>query len=273
MQGRKGKWLIHLSLIFAAFFTVGPFVWMGLTAFKSYDESIRIPLTIWPEVWRFDNFVTVWNKFPFPAFYFNTFFVMAVIIICQIAICSIAAYAFARLKFPGNNVIFLLCLSVMMVPGQIFIIPHYEIMMGLNLINTITALWLPRIFSVFGVFMLKQFFMTLPRELDEAAKIDGCGYFTIYARILMPLIKPALISLAILTGLGAWKDLMWPLIINTSMDKYTLSAGLALLIGEHTTIYPLVMAGGIMAVWPMILLFLFFQKYFIEGIALSGTKA
>ena len=160
----------------------------------------------------------------------------------------------------------------MMVPSQIFLIPQYDLMVKAGLNDTLIALILPRLFNVFSVFMLRQFFMTLPRELDDAAKIDGCGFFGIYYQILLPLLKPALVSVAILSGLSTWKDLLWPLIVNNSMEKYTLSAGLALLIGEHTTIYPHVMAGSFLAVWPMILLYFLAQKQFVEGIAFSGIK-
>jgi multiple sugar transport system permease protein len=247
-------------------------MWMVLTAFKTYEESIHIPMIILPSSWKLDNFTEVLAKFPFAHFYINTFLMMAMVVAGQLLICSLAAYAFARLRFWGKNLIFFLCLYLMMVPGQIFLIPRYGLMVKWGLADTITALWLPRLFSVFGVFMLRQFFAALPRELDEAARIDGCGYGGIYGRILLPLIKPGLVSLGILIALDSWKDLMWPLIVNTQMKKQTLSAGLAYLIGEHTTIYPLVMAGGIMAVAPMIILFFIFQRYFIEGIALSGIK-
>jgi len=197
---------------------------------------------------------------------------MIVVIVGGLFISSMAAYAFARLNFPFRDGIFLFCLSLMMVPGQIFLIPQYDLMVKAHLNDTITALILPRLFNVFSVFMLRQFFMTLPRELDDAAKIDGCSFFGIYFHILLPLIKPAMISMAILSGLSTWKDLIWPLIVNNSMGKYTLSAGLALLIGEHTTVYPNVMAGSFLAVWPMILLFFLAQRYFVEGIAFSGIK-
>jgi multiple sugar transport system permease protein len=197
---------------------------------------------------------------------------MVVVIIGELIISSMAAYAFARLNFPFKNAIFIFCLSLMMVPSQIFLIPQYDLMVKAGLNDTLIALILPRLFNVFSVFMLRQFFMTLPRELDDAAKIDGCGFFGIYYQILLPLLKPALVSVAILSGLSTWKDLLWPLIVNNSMEKYTLSAGLALLIGEHTTIYPHVMAGSFLAVWPMILLYFLAQKQFVEGIAFSGIK-
>ncbi|MDR2759322.1 MAG: carbohydrate ABC transporter permease [Spirochaetaceae bacterium] len=264
--------IIHGLLVISSLTTAVPFIWMILTSFKTYEESIHIPMIILPSSWNFDNFTGVLAKFPFNYFYTNTFLMMAVVVVGQLIICSLAAYAFARLRFPGRDLVFLLCLSLMMVPGQIFLIPRYSLMVKWRLTDTLTALWLPRLFSVFGVFMLRQFFSALPRELDEAAKIDGCSYWGIYRRVLLPLIKPGLVSLGILIALDSWKDLMWPLIVNTDMKKQTLSAGLAYLIGEHTTIYPLVMAGGLLAAAPMIILFFIFQRYFIEGIALSGIK-
>lgn len=263
----------YIILIIACATTILPLLWMFLTSFKTFEESIQIPMTIFPESFNPESYKIVLNKFPFDKLFINTFLVMIVVVIGQIVVCSLAAYAFARLSFPGKELIFLLCLSIMMIPGQTFIIPRYELINKWGLADTITALWLPNLFDVFGVFMLRQFFSTLPKELDEAAKIDGSGFFRIYYQILLPLIKPAIVSLAILTALTTWKDLLWPLIINTDINKQTLSAGLALLIGEHTTYYPQVMAGAFISVVPMIVIFFFLQRFFIEGIALSGTKA
>lgn len=271
-QRRGRAWPLHAVLILASLITIGPFVWMILTSFKTFEESILIPPTILPAQWNLENYRIVLGKFPFGAFYFNTFAMVAMAIVGQLIVCSMAAYAFARLEFPARDALFTLCLSLLMVPGQIFLVPHYDIMVRLRLTDSVTALWLPKIFSAFGTFMLRQFFLSQPRALDEAAMLDGCGFFGIYSRILMPLIKPALVSLAILTALSAFKDLMWPLIVNNSLDKMTLSAGLAMLIGEHTTYYPQVMAGSVMAVWPMIVLFLLFQNQFIEGISVTGIK-
>lgn len=269
---RPRRWPAHLALALLSFITLAPFAWMLLTSFKTFEESVRMPPAILPEAWQLENYRIVMGKFPFHLFYWNTFAMMGMTVLCQLIVCSMAGYAFARLDFPAKEFLFTLCLALLMVPGQIFLVPHYDIMVRLKLNDTVTALWLPKVFSAFGTFMLRQFFQGLPRSLDEAAKIDGSGYFGIYARILLPLVKPALLSLAILTALSAFKDLMWPLIVNNAMDKMTLSAGLAMLIGEHTTIYPQVMAGSALAVWPMILLFLMFQKHFIEGIALTGIK-
>ncbi|OPA77742.1 sugar ABC transporter permease [Paenibacillus selenitireducens] len=269
---RKSKVLIHALLIFGAILMMIPFVWMLLTSFKTLTESTQVPPVIIPKSFSFDNYAKALVSLPFKTFYFNTIFTTLMKTIGQLLFCSMAAYAFARLQFPGRTFIFLLCLSVLMVPGQVFIIPQYMIMKQLHWIDSLQALIVPGLFSVFGTFLLRQFFMTIPRELEEAAKLDGCHYVGIYWRIILPLAKPGLVALAIFTILWSWNDLLWPIIVNTSMQKMPLSAGLAYLQGEHFTNFPVLMAGSILAVWPMIIMFLFFQRYFIEGIALTGTK-
>lgn len=269
---KKKTWLIHITLLIIGFTTMVPFLWMILTSFKTYEESIKIPPDLLPIHWQLNNYILVFHKFPFLAFYINTFLMVGLTILGQLILCSMAAYAFARLEFPGRDLIFVLLLALLMVPGQIFLVPHYDIMVALHLTDSVTALWLPKLFSAFGTFMLRQFFMSLPKSLDEAAMIDGCNHFQIYYKILLPLIGQGMTSLAILTAMATFKDLMWPLIVNNSIQKMTLSAGLAMLIGEHTTYYPQVMAGSVLAVWPMILMFFLFQKQFIEGISSTGIK-
>ena len=266
MRKRKATIAIHVFLIICALITLVPFGWMLLTSLKTYAESIQIPMVIFPELPQWSNYAKVWNNYPILRLYVNTFIVMILSIVSQILVCSLAAYAFARLKFPGKNLLFLLILSMMMIPSQIFLIPWH-----LN--NTLTALWLPKVFNIFALFMLRQFFSSLPLELDEAAMLDGCSRFRIYLQILLPLLKAPITALCILTGLGAWKDMMWPLIINVDMNKMVLSAGLANMVGQNITNYPELMAGGAIAAMPMILLFFFFQKSFVEGIAMTGTKA
>ena len=270
---KKRKWPVYLLLVLCAVVTVGPFLWMILTSFKSYEESIQIPPTIFPKVFTMGSYQEVVDKFPFFNFYVNTFLVLLFTIGIELLICSMAAYAFARLHFPGRDVIFIVLLALLMVPGQIFLVPNYDIMVKLHLADTVTALWLPKIFSAFGTFMLREFFKGLPRSLDEAAMLDGCGFFQIYYRILLPLLKPALSSLAILTAISTFKDLMWPLIVNTKLDMLTLSSGLSTLRGQFSVNYPNLMAGSVLAMVPMIVIYLIFQKQFIEGIALTGTKA
>ena len=253
--------LNHLFLLIAAFFAFGPFLWMFLTSIKSF-----------PTVPKWDNFEIVFSKLQFSILYFNTFFVTILMIVFQLLVVTLCAFAFARLNFPGKNFLFLFMLALMMVPSQIFIIPRFKLMVSLGLSNTLVGLALPGIFNIFGVFLMKQFFETIPKELDEAARIDGAGYMTIYWRIVIPLSKSGIVTLAILTMLGSWKDLMWPLINNSLREKMTLAAGLAMLIGEHTTYYEQVMAGAVIAVLPLIVIFILFQKQFVEGIAYSGLK-
>ena len=242
-ESRLSRFTTHVVLIFASFLAFGPFVWMFLS-----------------------------DKLNFPQLYLNTILVTIMMIVGQILIVTICAYAFDRLNFPGKNVLFMGMLALMMVPGQIFIIPRFKLMVNLGLTNTLVGLVLPGLFNIFGVFLMRQFFSTLPRELDEAARIDGCSYFRTYWNVLLPLVKPGLTTLAILGMLNTWKDLMWPLINNSQADKMTLAAGLAMLIGEHTTYYEQVMAGGVIAVLPLIVLFVIFQRQFVQGIAHSGIK-
>ena len=262
----------HLILIAASFLAFGPFLWMFLTSIKTYEETIQIPMKFLPEVAQWVNFSIVSDKLNFPQLYLNTILVTVMVILGQMLIVTICAYAFDRLHFPGKNVLFLGMLALMMVPGQIFILPRFKLMVALGLTNTLVGLVLPGLFNIFGMFFMRQFFSTIPRELDEAARIDGGSYFRIYWNVLLPLVKPGLTTLAILGMLSTWKDLMWPLINNSDASKMTLAAGLAMLIGEHTTYYEQVMAGGVIAVLPLIVLFVIFQRQFVEGIAHSGIK-
>lgn len=268
----RGKLVVHLLLILGSFMMLFPFIWMILTALKTKTEAIQVPPHILPEVPQWDNFTRIFEIFPFGNFYVNTIISTIVITVGQVFFCALAAYAFARLEFPFKNFLFLLLLSILMVPGQIFLIPQYLIIQKLGLLNSIPALFLPGLFSAFGTFLLRQFFMTIPKEVEEAAIIDGASRIKIFFTIILPLSKSALISLSIFTLLYGWNSLLWPLIVNTSTEKMTLSAGLASLSGQYGTDFPLVMAGSFLACIPLIIAFLIFQKQFIEGIALSGGK-
>ncbi|WP_432663273.1 carbohydrate ABC transporter permease [Wukongibacter baidiensis] len=266
------KILVHIFLILGIVVTVTPFIWMILTSLKTLGESTLVPPKIFPEVAQWKNYIDVQKTLPFSKFYFNTVVYTVVRTIGQIVLCSMAGYAFARIEFPGKKIIFIILLSVLMIPGQTFLLPQFMIMAKLKLINTIRALIIPGIFSSFGTFLMKQFFMQIPKELEEAAILDGCNHFQIYKNIMLPLVKPGLIALAITCILDSWNQLMWPLIVNTSIDKMTLSAGLASLSGEHFVNFPLNMAGSVLAIWPMIVVFIIFQKQFIEGLSHTGTK-
>ncbi len=263
---------VHLILLCGVVVTVFPFVWMVLTSFKSVGESMQIPPTILPKQFLLDAYSDIVTALPFARIYLNTIISTVVTTVVQVAFCSMAGYAFARLEFPFKNAIFVLLLSVLMVPGQIFLIPQYLIIQRLGLLDTIPALFLPNLFSAFGTFLLRQFFMSLPRELEEAALLDGANRFQIFGRVMLPLVKPGIVSLVIFTAKFAWNDFMWPLIVNTSPKMMTLGPALSTLQGQYTTKYPMQMAGAVMAVIPIIVLFFIFQKQFIEGVAQSGIK-
>ncbi|MEG0294254.1 carbohydrate ABC transporter permease [Enterococcus sp.] len=271
-EKKSNKIVVHLLLILGSGIMIFPFIWMIITALKTKTEAIQVPPRILPEVAQWGNFSKIFEIFPFGNFYVNTIVSTLVITFGQVFLCALAAYAFARLEFPFKNFLFLLLLSILMVPGQTFLIPQYLTVQKLGLLDSIPALFLPGLFSAFGTFLLRQFFMSIPMEVEEAAIIDGASRIKIFFTIILPLSKSALISLSIFSLLYGWNSLLWPLIVNTSTDKMTLSAGLASLSGQYGTDFPMVMAGSFLACIPLIIIFLIFQKQFIEGIALSGGK-
>lgn len=267
-----GSLLIHTLLVFGALLFVVPFIWMLLTSIKSLGETTQVPPIIVPAIPQWHNYQDVLATLPFLQFYENTILMTAGRTLGQLLFCSLAAYAFARIEFPGRNILFVLTLSVLMVPIYVFLLPQYLIMKDLGWLNSLQALIVPGMFSAFGTFLLRQFFLGMPKELDEAAKIDGANHLQIYWMVILPLAKPALVALAIFTILWSWNDLMWPLVVNDSVDKMTLSAGLASLQGQHATNFPVLMAGAALATWPVLVMFIVLQRYFIQGIALTGTK-
>lgn len=264
--------LVHVLLISGAVIMIIPFIWMVSTALKTFAESMQVPPTMWPTELIFSNFTQVFEAINFFQYYWNSILVTLGRTVGQLFFCSLTAFVFARMDFPGKNILFILILSVLMVPSQIVMIPSYVVMRELGWINTFYALITPGIFSAFGVFLLRQFFMVIPRELDEAAKMDGCSFFGIYWRIILPLSKPALVALSIFAIISTWNDFLWPLIVTNSDDMRVLSIGIASFQGQYNTQFPLLMSGALMATAPMIIIFIFLQKYFIKGIALTGSK-
>jgi len=272
LSKNKGTILTHAILIIGAAIMILPFLWMVLTSIKTLTESVQIPPKIFPDMIRWDNYPAVMKILPFASFYVNTILMMAGRVVGSVLFSAMAAYACARLNFPGKNIFFGLVLFQMMIPGQLFIVPQFLIVQKLGLLNTVSALIVPGVVSAFGTFLLRQFFMGLPKDLEEAAKLDGCTIWQTFYKVMLPLSRSGLIALAIFTALFAFKDLMWPLIVNMSIDKMTLASGLASLQGQYATNYPQLMAGSLLGIWPMLLIFIIFQKRFIEGIATSGGK-
>lgn len=264
--------LVYLVLAAGAVLMIFPFVWMLLTSFKSMAESIQIPPTILPAKWLAENYSNALRSLPFIRLYINTALLILLRVACAVAFSSAAGYAFAKLKFPGKNALFSLVLIQMMLPSQIFIIPQYQMLAKLSLTNTIFALVFPGLVSAFGTFFLRQAYMGIPDELGEAAYLDGCTRWQTFIKVMMPLTKSSMAALTIFTAVFAYADLMWPLIANTDLNMMTLSAGLSTLRGQFTTNYPVLMAGSMLAMIPMVILYLVFQKQFIEGIAMTGGK-
>lgn len=267
-----GTIAVYFFMTLSVLLTVFPFIWMVITSLKTKSESLLVPPTIVPEQWSFAGFEKIINELPFEQFYFNSIVVTFSTVVLQTLIAAMAAYGFSRLRFPGRDVIFFACVSILMIPGQIFLIPQFLIIETMGLTNTLTGLVLPGLFSIYGAFLLKQFFLSVPKEVEEAALIDGLNHFQIFYKILLPLTKPGIVACVIINGLWSWNNLMWPLIVNTSFDKMTLPVGLASLSGRSGVDYPMLMAGALMAIIPMLLLYMSFQKYFIQGIASAGVK-
>ncbi|MEV0253988.1 carbohydrate ABC transporter permease [Streptomyces sp. NPDC050732] len=267
-----GSVATHAALSLGALVMVFPFLWQLLTALKTLAETSRVPPTFLPDNWNRASFEEVFTALPFREMLTNSLLNTVGRTLGQLVFCSLAAYAFARMQFRGRNVLFALFLSVLMVPSSLLVLPQYDIIQSLGLLNTAPALFLPGMFSAFGTFMLRQFFLTLPKELEEAARIDGAGSFRIFWSIMLPLIRPALAALAVITAMWSWNDLLWPLIVNTDPEKMPISAGLTSLEGQFETNYPVMMAGSLIASLPMLLVYVFLQRHFVQSVALSGSK-
>ncbi|NLN76613.1 MAG: carbohydrate ABC transporter permease [Armatimonadetes bacterium] len=280
------KAALYFILSVGAISMLAPFVWMALTSIKQPGEVFAAGGGIkWlPEhfFWRdtivdcakyrawWGNYPDAWNEINIPRLYMSSIFVAAVGTFGQVLTSAMAAYAFARLRFPGRDKLFFAYLATMMVPGSVTMIPLFVILRKMHWINSYSGLIVPGLFSAYGTFMLRQFFMGLPAELEDAAKIDGSGYMGIWMRVILPLSKPALATLTTFTFMGFWGSYMWPLVITVTEPLRTLPIGLRYFVGQHATNYTQLMAGSMIAVVPVLLLFIFNQRYFVEGIKLSG---
>jgi multiple sugar transport system permease protein len=274
-EQRRGRFLFspwHLVLIPIAVVMVIPLVWMLVTSLQTLDETRHYPPSLVPTSLQFQNYTEVLQRAPFARWFANTLIVTVVVVVGNLFFCSLAGYAFARIKFFGREVVFVLVLATLMVPFQVVIIPTFLIVKSFGLIDTLGALILPNLASAFGIFMLRQFFRTLPIELEEAARIDGASRLGILFKIVLPLSGPALATLAVIMFLWTWNDFLWPLITIYSESRMTLQLGLATFQGAHQTNTNLLMAANVMSMIPVLLLFFFAQRYFIRGIATTGLK-
>lgn len=266
------KSIIYFFLILGAVIMIFPFLWMILTSFKTQAEAMAVPPKFFPTSWKATNFERVTKSLPFTNLFMNTGLMIVFRIVCAVAFSSMAGFAFAKINFRGKTVLFSLVLVQMMLPSQIFIIPQYQMLAKFGLTNSIFALVFPGLVSAFGTFFLRQTYLGIPNEIAESAYIEGCNKWTTFTKVMFPLTTNSVAAISIFTAVFAYSDLMWPLICNTDLKMMTLSSGLSTLNGQFTTNYPVLMAGSLIAMIPMVVLYLLFQRRFIEGIALTGGK-
>ena len=267
------KVLIHVILILVSITMLVPFIWMILTAFKTVTEATSVdPFVIFPKVWRTDSFKEVIRNMNFFVLYKNTLLMIFFRVLCAVLTATMAGYAFGRLHFKGRDFCFSLVLLQMMVPAQIFISPQYIMVSKMGMLNTIFGLVFPGMVTAFGTFLLRQGYMGLPNDLEEAARLDGCNIGQTFLYIMAPLTRSSMVALGIFTAVFAFKDLMWPMIVNTDKDMLVLSSALAKMQGQYAAKFPELMAASLIACIPMIVLYVIFQTQFIEGIATSGGK-
>jgi len=268
----RGQWLIHFVLIVAVAVMVVPFVWEILTSFKTSNEVASMPPTLFPADPTVAGYVSFFGVTPFWAQFTVSVVSLVLRVVGQVLVAALAGYAFARLRFPGRTFLFALFLLMLMVPSQLFLLGQFELMKGLGLLNTLPALAIPGIFSAFGTFLMRQAFMTMPKEYEEAARIDGAGTLRIFWSIMLPMARSMVAALAVLTSLYSWNDLLWPLIVAPSGDSRPLPVGLASLQGQFGTDYPTLMAGALICTLPLVIVFIALQRQFFAGIASSGLK-
>ena len=263
----------HLVLAPLALVMLLPFVWMVVTSLETQAQTLHFPPTLWPGTMRFGNYTAALRDSDFALWFWNTVVVTTTVVISNLLLCSLAGYAFARIRFLGRGVVYILLLATLMVPLQVVLIPTFLIVKAFGLIDTLGALTVPHLANVFGIFMLTQFFRTLPIELEEAARIDGASRLKILFVIVLPLSMPALATLAVILYLWTWNEFLWPLItILTNQHAFTLQLGLASFQGAHQTQWPLLAAANLMSMLPLLVLFLLAQRFFVRGIATQGLK-
>jgi multiple sugar transport system permease protein len=260
----------YFLLSLCGFLFLVPFLWMLATSVKPPNEIFSIPPEWFGSFLQWENYAEAWEYFPFARFYLNNIIVSVSTVVLVLVTSSLAAYAFARMKFRGRDTLFLLYLGTLMIPGQVTIVPLFILMEYFGWVNTYQALILPGAFTAFGTFLLRQFFLSIPFELEDAARIDGCSRFGMYWRIILPLSGPALAALAIFTFIQQWNNFLWPLIITNTDNMKTLPLGIAMFQTQNGTQWHLMMAASAIAIVPTLLIFIFAQKYFIKGITLSG---
>lgn len=269
---RAANAVILVLLVFLAFLVLYPFIWMLITSFKAEADIVAYPPKLFSGSFSLDSYLNIWKRIPFLKYYRNTIIFSTAVTLTSLACDTMAGYAFARMNFPGKNIMFLLVMGTMMIPFQVIMVPLYVEIFKFGLINTYLGLVLPRATNAFGIFMMRSFFISLPKGLEEAGRIDGCTEFGIFRKIMVPLCKPAVVSLFIFHFMYQWNDLLYPLLLTTSDEMKTLPAGIATFMGTHVVEYGIIMAGACLSLLPILIAYLFAQKQFVQGIAMTGMK-
>jgi multiple sugar transport system permease protein len=272
-RDRVAKIVLYGVLGLGLLAVVGPFLWMVLASVKPEAEIRAVPPTWWPETFTWANFDQLFDRLNFPLYFFNSALVATLVTVGNLLFCSALGYALAKLDYPGKKALFLVVLGMLMVPGMATFVPQFVLVSNLGLANSYAGLVLPFLAGPFGVFLMRQFLMSIPDDLLEAARVDGAGEWRIFWRIVLPLCRPALASLGILTFLASWNNFLWPLVVATTEDKYTLPVALALYsVGQNRINYGLLLAGAVVVVLPVLIVFLALQRHFLRGIATTGLK-
>jgi multiple sugar transport system permease protein len=272
-RDRVAKAVLYAILSVGLIVVVGPFVWMALSSLKPEGEIRSVPPTWLPETWTLDNFRDLFSRLDFPLYFFNSALVAVAVTAGNLLFCSLVGYALAKLHYPGKRVLFLAVLGMLMVPGMVTFVPQFVLVSNMGLTNSYAGLILPFLVGPFGVFLMRQFLQSIPDDLIEAARVDGAGEMRIFWRVVLPLCRPALATLGILTFLASWNNFLWPLVVASTEDKYTLPVALALYsIGENRTDFGLLLAGAVVVVLPVLIVFIVLQRHFMRGIATTGLK-
>lgn len=269
---RRSYVAAHLVLGVGALIMAFPFLWQIIMSLSTNAQVQSVAPVFWPGELQWDNYAEVFQRLPFLQQFGNSVLVTVIRTVAQLILCTMAGYAFARLRFRGRGILLAVVLSILMVPSQVYLLSQYQIIQNIGLLNTIGGLVLPGLFSAFGTFLMRTAFLAMPTELEEAARLDGANTFQIFWRIMLPLATPTMSVLAITTVLWSWNELLWPLVVSSYSTQMPLSAGLATLLSDRTTDYPVAMAASILAMAPVLIMFIILQRRVIDGLASSGLK-
>ena len=271
-RGGRDYVVAHVVLGVGAVIMAFPFLWQIIMSLSTNEQVQSVTPVFWPGELQWGNYAEVFDRLPFFQQFGTSVLITVIRTVAQLVLCTMAGYAFARLRFPGRGILLAVVLSILMVPSQVYLLSQYQIVQNVGLLNSIGGLVLPGLFSAFGTFLMRTAFLAMPQELEEAARLDGANTWQIFWRIMLPLATPTMSVLAITTVLWSWNELLWPLVVSSYSANMPLSAGLATLLSDRTTDYPVAMAASLLAMAPVLIMFVILQRRVIEGLASSGLK-